>query len=83
MSTATASTALIPVPAKAPAWAIDMRRVTNYLVNDFGGGPRPWMPGRAKSDLSSFECSIEVPSSTIIIILHSNKKEEQLWRASN
>ena len=19
-----------------------MRRVTNYLVNDFGGGPRPW-----------------------------------------
>ena len=25
----------------------------------------------------------EVPSSTIIIILHSNKKEEQLWRASN
>ena len=40
------------------------------------------MPGTAKSDLSSFECSIEVPSSTIIIILH-NKKEEQLWRASN
>jgi hypothetical protein len=39
---------------------------------------------RAKSDLSSFECSIEVPSSTIIIILHNNnKKEEQLWRASN
>ena len=41
------------------------------------------MPGRAKSDLSSFECSIEVPSSTMIIILHSNKKEEQRWRASN
>jgi hypothetical protein len=39
MSPATAS-ALIP--AKAPAWAAAMQRVTNYLVNDFGGGPRPW-----------------------------------------
>jgi hypothetical protein len=38
MSTATAST---PIPAKAPAWAAAMRRVTNYLVNYFGGGPRP------------------------------------------
>jgi hypothetical protein len=37
---------------------------------------------RARSDLSSTECSIEEPSSTIIVILH-NKKEEQLWRASN
>jgi aryl-alcohol dehydrogenase-like predicted oxidoreductase len=37
--TATTST---PIPAKAPAGAAAMRRVTNYLVNDFGGGPRPW-----------------------------------------
>jgi len=28
--------------------------------------------------MSSIECSIEVPSSTFIIILHSNKKEERL-----
>jgi hypothetical protein len=41
------------------------------------------MPKRAKSDLSSFECSIEVPSSTIVIVLHNNKKEEPLWQASN
>ena len=39
MSTATASA---PIPVKAPAWAAAMRCVTNYLVNDFGGGPRPW-----------------------------------------
>jgi protein-S-isoprenylcysteine O-methyltransferase Ste14 len=39
LSTAVAST---PIPAKAPAWAKGMRRVTDYLVNDFGGGPRPW-----------------------------------------
>ncbi len=26
----------------APAWAEVMRRVTNYMVNDFGGGPRAW-----------------------------------------
>src|SRR5271157_492778 len=31
-----------PIPANAPAWAAAMRRFTNYLVNDFGGGPRPW-----------------------------------------
>jgi protein-S-isoprenylcysteine O-methyltransferase Ste14 len=31
-----------PVPAKAPTWAAVMCRVTNYLVIDFGGGPRPW-----------------------------------------
>ena len=31
-----------PIPANAPAWAAAMRRLTNYLVNDFGGGPRPW-----------------------------------------
>ena len=39
MSTATAST---PIRAKAPAWAEAMRRVNNYLMYDFGGGPRPW-----------------------------------------
>jgi hypothetical protein len=39
MSTTNVSTAL---PFTAPAWAAAMRRVTNYLVNDFGGGPRPW-----------------------------------------
>jgi protein-S-isoprenylcysteine O-methyltransferase Ste14 len=39
MSTFTAS---IPVTNQAPAWAIAMRRATNYLVNDFGGGPRLW-----------------------------------------
>jgi protein-S-isoprenylcysteine O-methyltransferase Ste14 len=30
------------IPLHAPAWAVVMRRVTNYLVHDFGGGPRPW-----------------------------------------
>ena len=39
MSTTKPST---PMPSTAPAWAAAMRRVTNYLVNDFGGGPRPW-----------------------------------------
>ena len=38
MSTATAPT---PVLVRAPAWAVAVRRVTVYLVNDFGGGPRP------------------------------------------
>ena len=26
----------------APAWALAMRRMTDYLVQDAGGGPRPW-----------------------------------------
>ena len=26
----------------APAWAVAMRRMTDYLVQDVGGGPRPW-----------------------------------------
>jgi hypothetical protein len=39
MSTATA---LTHVPAKAPAWAVAMGRLNNYVMNDFGGGPRPW-----------------------------------------
>lgn len=30
------------IPATAPAWAAGMRRLTNYLVHDCGGGPRPW-----------------------------------------
>ncbi len=35
-TTATAS------PAAAPRWATALRRLTDYLVHDFGGGPRPW-----------------------------------------
>jgi len=31
-----------PAPYEAPAWAQAMRRVTDYLVGDFLGGPRPW-----------------------------------------
>lgn len=26
----------------APSWAVSMRRLTDYMVLDFGGGPRPW-----------------------------------------
>jgi protein-S-isoprenylcysteine O-methyltransferase Ste14 len=29
-------------PNPAPAWARTTRRVTDYLVHDFLGGPRPW-----------------------------------------
>lgn len=25
-----------------PAWAAILRRFTSWLVEDFGGGPRPW-----------------------------------------
>ena len=39
MSTTVIST---PLPNKGPAWAEAMRHWTNYFVNDFGGGPRPW-----------------------------------------
>ena len=39
MSTATVST---PQTANAPAWATVMRRVTDFLISNFGGGPRPW-----------------------------------------
>jgi hypothetical protein len=39
MSTTAASTR---TPVKAPAWAAAMGRFNSYLVNDFGGGPRPW-----------------------------------------
>ncbi len=28
--------------ANAPRWASTMRRITDYLVGDFLGGPRPW-----------------------------------------
>jgi protein-S-isoprenylcysteine O-methyltransferase Ste14 len=28
--------------AAAPAWAATIRRLTNDLIIDFGGGPRPW-----------------------------------------
>jgi protein-S-isoprenylcysteine O-methyltransferase Ste14 len=27
---------------QAPGWARRLRAATDYLVNDFGGGPRPW-----------------------------------------
>src|SRR5215475_14975420 len=30
------------IPNKPPAWAQTMRRWTDYLVKDFGCGPRPW-----------------------------------------
>src|SRR5258708_36971823 len=43
MSTATASA---PIRAKAPAWAAAMDRVNNHIMNDFGGGPRPWKRAR-------------------------------------
>jgi hypothetical protein len=40
MSTTVIST---PVSGKAPAaWAQTMRRWTDYLTNDLGGGPRVW-----------------------------------------
>jgi len=39
MSTTVIST---PFPAKATAWAQTMRRWTNYVTSDLGGGPRPW-----------------------------------------
>src|SRR5262245_24389787 len=39
MSTATSSATM---PARAPAWAATIGRVSNYVMNDFGGGPRPW-----------------------------------------
>lgn len=29
-------------PRKAPRWALGLRRATDYLVQDLGGGPRPW-----------------------------------------
>jgi protein-S-isoprenylcysteine O-methyltransferase Ste14 len=28
--------------ATPPAWAARTRKITDYLVQDFGGGPRPW-----------------------------------------
>ena len=39
MSTAVISTS---IPNKPPAWEQTMRRWTDYLVKDFGGGPRLW-----------------------------------------
>jgi protein-S-isoprenylcysteine O-methyltransferase Ste14 len=27
---------------REPAWAVRLRRTTNFFVHDFGGGPRPW-----------------------------------------
>ena len=36
------SAAIASLPANAPAWAVATRRVTNYVVEDFLGGPRPW-----------------------------------------
>ena len=31
-----------PTSHEAPRWARTMRDVTDYLVSDFLGGPRPW-----------------------------------------
>ena len=43
MSTAApASHGTSSTPANGPAWARNTRRFTNWLVNDCGGGPRPW-----------------------------------------
>src|SRR5262249_10672250 len=39
MATGTASAT---DPAKALAWAAAIGRVTNHVMNDLGGGPRPW-----------------------------------------
>ena len=38
MSAAQESSSAYP----APAWAQKSRAITDYIVNDFGGGPRPW-----------------------------------------
>jgi len=38
----TTATSSAPIPAKAPAWATAIGRISNYVLNDFGGGPRPW-----------------------------------------
>src|SRR5262249_24987199 len=35
-------TSSAPIPAKAPAWAAAIGRVNDYVLNDLGGGPRPW-----------------------------------------
>jgi protein-S-isoprenylcysteine O-methyltransferase Ste14 len=37
-----AATASALIPAKAPAWVAAMHRIHNYVLQDFGGGPRPW-----------------------------------------
>jgi protein-S-isoprenylcysteine O-methyltransferase Ste14 len=37
-----AATSSAPIPARAPAWAAAISRVTNYVLNDLGGGPRLW-----------------------------------------
>ncbi len=41
MSTVSADTAKV-TPYEAPRWAQAMRRLTDHLVADFLGGPRPW-----------------------------------------
>lgn len=38
----TSTTAPATTHAPGPAWALAMRRMTNYFVHDCGGGPRPW-----------------------------------------
>src|SRR5215470_689423 len=39
IATATSSAS---IHAKAPAWAVAIGQVNDYVTNDFGGGPRPW-----------------------------------------
>ena len=39
MSTTTVST---PLRANGPGWATAMRRITDFLISYFGGGPRVW-----------------------------------------
>ena len=38
----TKASATAPTPTPMPAWADAVRRATNYLMADVGGGPRPW-----------------------------------------
>jgi protein-S-isoprenylcysteine O-methyltransferase Ste14 len=37
-----AATAEAPIPSRTPGWAAAVGRVNYHLINDFGGGPRPW-----------------------------------------
>lgn len=42
MSTVDPVATPLAAPQTAPAWAVAMRRFTDWLVHDFAGGPRPW-----------------------------------------
>ena len=40
--TSTSSTGTTATPYEAPGWARTMHRVTDHMLHDFLGGPRPW-----------------------------------------